>query len=111
MRVGVWFDFRNPRRWRQPWDRLYGETLEQIELAESLGYNSVWFSEHHFTGEGYLPAVPVALAAAAAAAGAATVDRRQQPRLGTARGAPRLPLHARLGRPGRGLRPLPGGAA
>lgn len=76
MRVGVWFDFRNPRRWRRSWQRLYAETLEEIQLAESLGYDSVWFSEHHFTDEGYLPSLPVALAAAAA--------RTTRVRLGTA---------------------------
>lgn len=63
--VGVWFDFRNPAGWRIPWDRLYGETLDLIQFAEQLGYHSAWFSEHHFTDEGYLPSLPAALAAAA----------------------------------------------
>ena len=26
-RVSVWYDFRNPREWRQPWPDLYRETL------------------------------------------------------------------------------------
>jgi alkanesulfonate monooxygenase SsuD/methylene tetrahydromethanopterin reductase-like flavin-dependent oxidoreductase (luciferase family) len=64
--VGVWFDFRNPARWRLPWDQLCAETLDLVQLAEQLGYHSAWFSEHHFTDEGYLPSLPAALAAAAA---------------------------------------------
>jgi alkanesulfonate monooxygenase SsuD/methylene tetrahydromethanopterin reductase-like flavin-dependent oxidoreductase (luciferase family) len=63
--VGAWFDFRNPARWRIGWDRLYGEALDLIALAEQLGFGSAWFSEHHFTDEGYLPSLPAALAAAA----------------------------------------------
>jgi hypothetical protein len=26
---GLWYDFRNPERWRQSWPRLYQETIEQ----------------------------------------------------------------------------------
>lgn len=28
--------------------RVFQECLEQVQLADSLGYNSVWFTEHHF---------------------------------------------------------------
>lgn len=65
-RVGAWFDFRNPEQWRIGWHQLYGETLDLIQLSEQLGIGSAWFSEHHFTAEGYLPSLPSALAAAAA---------------------------------------------
>jgi alkanesulfonate monooxygenase SsuD/methylene tetrahydromethanopterin reductase-like flavin-dependent oxidoreductase (luciferase family) len=64
--VGAWFDFRNPAQWRIPWGRLYGETLDLIQLAEQLGFHSAWFSEHHFTDDGYLPSLPAAMAAASA---------------------------------------------
>jgi alkanesulfonate monooxygenase SsuD/methylene tetrahydromethanopterin reductase-like flavin-dependent oxidoreductase (luciferase family) len=43
----------------------YRELFEQIELAEELGFESVWFTEHHFSEYGR-PAVP-ALAGYAAA--------------------------------------------
>ena len=46
--------------------QVYAETFEQIELAESLGLELCWFTEHHFVDDGYLPSwVPVATAAAA----------------------------------------------
>jgi alkanesulfonate monooxygenase SsuD/methylene tetrahydromethanopterin reductase-like flavin-dependent oxidoreductase (luciferase family) len=32
-----------------PTARAYGELVEQVCLAESLGYRSVWFAEHHFS--------------------------------------------------------------
>jgi alkanesulfonate monooxygenase SsuD/methylene tetrahydromethanopterin reductase-like flavin-dependent oxidoreductase (luciferase family) len=28
--------------------RLYRETVEQVQLADRLGYRTVWFTEHHF---------------------------------------------------------------
>jgi probable F420-dependent oxidoreductase len=76
LRFGLWYDFRNPQRWRQDWSRLYQETLEQAAWAESLGFDSVWLSEHHFTDDGYLPALFPMLAALAM--------RTSRLRLGTA---------------------------
>jgi len=66
VKVGVWFDLRNPPGWRQDPARLYGLTLELCEEAERLGADSVWFSEHHGFEDGYLPQ-PLTFAAAAAA--------------------------------------------
>jgi alkanesulfonate monooxygenase SsuD/methylene tetrahydromethanopterin reductase-like flavin-dependent oxidoreductase (luciferase family) len=66
IRFGLWYDFRNPSRWRQSADRLYAETLDQIAWAENHGFNDVWLSEHHFIEDGYLPSIlPVAAAIAA----------------------------------------------
>jgi alkanesulfonate monooxygenase SsuD/methylene tetrahydromethanopterin reductase-like flavin-dependent oxidoreductase (luciferase family) len=46
--------------------QVYAETFEQVELAEHLGLELCWFTEHHFIADGYLPNfVPVAAAAAA----------------------------------------------
>ena len=73
---GLWYDFRNPAPWRRPWQRLYQETLEQVAWADSLGFDSVWLSEHHFTDDGYLPALFPMLAALA--------TRTSHMRLGTA---------------------------
>jgi alkanesulfonate monooxygenase SsuD/methylene tetrahydromethanopterin reductase-like flavin-dependent oxidoreductase (luciferase family) len=32
-----------------PTARAYAELIDQVSLAESLGYQSVWFAEHHFS--------------------------------------------------------------
>ncbi|UGQ11266.1 LLM class flavin-dependent oxidoreductase [Yinghuangia sp. ASG 101] len=66
MKVGLWFDLRNPPNWRQDPAQLYGFTLEMCEEAERLGADSVWFSEHHLFEDAYLPQ-PLTFAAAAAA--------------------------------------------
>jgi alkanesulfonate monooxygenase SsuD/methylene tetrahydromethanopterin reductase-like flavin-dependent oxidoreductase (luciferase family) len=65
MRYGIWHDFRNPPRWHRPYDVLYRENLDQVALAEELGFDDVWLSEHHVTDEGYLPSVFPLLAAVA----------------------------------------------
>ena len=45
---------------------MYAQTIEQIALLDELGLDVVWFSEHHFVDDGYLPSfAPVAGAAAA----------------------------------------------
>jgi alkanesulfonate monooxygenase SsuD/methylene tetrahydromethanopterin reductase-like flavin-dependent oxidoreductase (luciferase family) len=75
MKVGLWFDLRNPPGWRQDPTRLYGFTLEMCEEAELLGADSVWFSEHHLFEDGYL-SQPLTFAAAAAA-------RTKRVRIGT----------------------------
>ncbi|MEU6737186.1 LLM class flavin-dependent oxidoreductase [Streptomyces physcomitrii] len=76
MKFGIWLDFRNPQRWRQPWRAVYEETLEMAAGAEDLGFESVWLSEHHLTDDGYLPSLLPALTAIAA--------RTSRIRLGTA---------------------------
>src|ERR1700676_3629112 len=76
MKVGVYFDLRNPPQWRQSPPRLYGFTLEACQEAERLGASSAWFSEHHLFEDDYLCA-PLTFAAAVAA-------RTQRIRLGTA---------------------------
>ncbi len=45
---------------------LYGQALDQIAWLDGLGLDLIWFTEHHFVDDGYLPAwIPVAAAAAA----------------------------------------------
>jgi alkanesulfonate monooxygenase SsuD/methylene tetrahydromethanopterin reductase-like flavin-dependent oxidoreductase (luciferase family) len=66
LRFGIVHDFRSPPGCGVPMPRVYAETLEQIALAESVGLELCWFTEHHFLPDGYLPNfVPVAGAAAA----------------------------------------------
>ena len=50
-----------------PYDVYYGQVLEQVELAEELGWQCFMFNEHHFLGYGGLAANPAVLLAAAAA--------------------------------------------
>ncbi len=63
---GLWYDLRNPEQWRQPLGALYRDSLDQAVWAESLGFGSAWFSEHHFSEDDYL-ASPLTLCAAVGA--------------------------------------------
>ena len=65
MELDIWYDLRNPPQWYRDPAELYAETLEQIAWADSLGFGAVWLSEHHFTDDGYLPAVMPMLGAVA----------------------------------------------
>ena len=40
----------------------YREALEQVRRAEQLGFDSVWFTEHHFSRHGIVPASMTVLA-------------------------------------------------
>src|SRR4051794_14944410 len=44
----------------------YGEAIAEAELAERLGFDSVWLEEHHGVREHYWPSPLVVLAAIAA---------------------------------------------
>jgi alkanesulfonate monooxygenase SsuD/methylene tetrahydromethanopterin reductase-like flavin-dependent oxidoreductase (luciferase family) len=50
-----------------PYDVYYAQILEQVQLAEELGWECFMFNEHHFLGYGGLVANPAVLLAAAAA--------------------------------------------
>jgi len=47
-----------------PHDQAYAEMLEQIALAEGLGFGECWFAEHHFTDYSLLPSPNLMIAAA-----------------------------------------------
>ena len=57
MKVGLLFSHRNPAPWEIPCHQLYAETTEQVLFAEQLGFDGVFTTEHHFTEEGYSPAI------------------------------------------------------
>lgn len=80
---GLWYDFRNPTRWHQPFEEFYAQRLAQITRAETQGFGSCWLTEHHFCEDGYTPS-PLVLASAIAA-------RTEQMRIGT--NLMLLPLH------------------
>ena len=61
LRVGVCYDFRNPPDSGVTDQMLYGEILEQVAWLDQIGADLVWFTEHHFVEDGYLPSwIPVA---------------------------------------------------
>jgi alkanesulfonate monooxygenase SsuD/methylene tetrahydromethanopterin reductase-like flavin-dependent oxidoreductase (luciferase family) len=60
---GLWYDFRNPKPWQQPFETFYAERLAQIERGEEMGFDSCWLTEHHFCDDGYTPS-PLVLASA-----------------------------------------------
>jgi probable F420-dependent oxidoreductase len=67
MEVGLFFTFRNPPPWRRDPARLYADTMTQVRLADEAGFDAVWMGEHHFTDDGFAPALmPLAAAVAAA---------------------------------------------
>jgi probable F420-dependent oxidoreductase len=47
--------------------REYRDIVELARLAETLGFDSVWVSEHHGSGDGYLPSLLPVLAGLATA--------------------------------------------
>ena len=65
-RFGVMYDCRRRPGDDTPMADIYAQHLEQAVLADQLGFDMVWFTEHHFLADGYLPAFqPLAGAIAA----------------------------------------------
>jgi len=58
----TYFPDRDP-----PFDVYYQQVLEQIALAEELGWDCFWFTEHHFLLYGGPMPNPAAIMCAAAA--------------------------------------------
>jgi alkanesulfonate monooxygenase SsuD/methylene tetrahydromethanopterin reductase-like flavin-dependent oxidoreductase (luciferase family) len=57
--------FRNPAATGLTFPAFYRRTLDQIVLAEQLGFDHVWITEHHFVDDGYMPS-PLVMAGAIA---------------------------------------------
>ncbi len=52
MRFGVFYELQLPRPWNDGDEhRLFKEALEQIVLADNLGFDYAWEVEHHFLDE------------------------------------------------------------
>jgi len=52
VQFGLFFEHQVPRPWADGDDRrVLEETLEQIELADRLGFDCAWLVEHHFLEE------------------------------------------------------------
>jgi probable F420-dependent oxidoreductase len=67
VRVGIGlFTGQIPEGSGRTFAREYQETLDLVRLAESVGFDSAWVSEHHGSSDGYLPSLLPMLAAFAA---------------------------------------------
>ena len=66
IKFGYMFDFRNPPDSKLSFPQLYNEMFRQAEFADRAGLDSLWLTEHHFTDDGYLPAMIPVLSALAA---------------------------------------------
>jgi alkanesulfonate monooxygenase SsuD/methylene tetrahydromethanopterin reductase-like flavin-dependent oxidoreductase (luciferase family) len=52
MKFGVFYEHQLPKPWHEGDEaRLYREALEQVELADRLGFDYAWEVEHHFLDE------------------------------------------------------------
>jgi probable F420-dependent oxidoreductase len=80
---GILHDFRQPLPHVDPLSRYYAESLEEVAVADQLGFDAIWMSEHHLTPDGLLPS-PLVMAAAIGA-------RTSRLRIGT--NIVVLPLH------------------
>ena len=67
VRVGIGlFTAQLPASSKRTFEQEYRETLELVRLAERVGFDSAWVSEHHGSSDGYLPSMLPLLAALAA---------------------------------------------
>lgn len=67
VRVGIGlFTGQLPAGSNRTFAQEYREMLDLVRLAESLGFESAWVSEHHGSSDGYLPSLLPVLAAFAA---------------------------------------------
>jgi len=66
MRFGIFYEHQLPRPWTERSEAaLLAEALEQIELADRLGFDYVWEVEHHFLEEYSHSSAPEVFLAAA----------------------------------------------
>ncbi|MET0145269.1 MAG: LLM class flavin-dependent oxidoreductase [Ilumatobacteraceae bacterium] len=76
MRFGIFYELQLPKPWgRDDEYRLLNDALDQVELADRLGYDYAWEVEHHFLEEYSHSSAPEVFLAAAS-------QRTKQIRLG-----------------------------
>ncbi len=52
MKFGIFYELQLPRPWKEDDEhKLYQNALQEIELADRLGYDHAWQVEHHFLEE------------------------------------------------------------
>jgi alkanesulfonate monooxygenase SsuD/methylene tetrahydromethanopterin reductase-like flavin-dependent oxidoreductase (luciferase family) len=65
MKFGLFYEHNLPRPWTEDSEAvLFKQVLEQVELADRLGFHAVWQVEHHFLEEYAHSAAPEVLLAA-----------------------------------------------
>jgi alkanesulfonate monooxygenase SsuD/methylene tetrahydromethanopterin reductase-like flavin-dependent oxidoreductase (luciferase family) len=68
MRFGIFYEHQLPKPWNEGDEaRLFHEALEQVQLADRLGYDYAWEVEHHFLEEYSHSSAPEVFLAACAA--------------------------------------------
>ncbi len=68
MKFGVFYEHQLPKPWAEGDEaRLFHDALEQVVLADRLGYDHAWEVEHHFLDEYSHSSAPEVFLAAAAA--------------------------------------------
>ena len=67
MKFGLFYELSVPRPWTRESERkVYENALEQVRLADELGFDQVWAVEHHFLEEySHCPAPELFLTACA----------------------------------------------
>src|SRR5215831_4275461 len=67
MKFGIFYEISVPRPWGRDTEKVvYDRCLEQVKLADELGFDSVWAVEHHFLEEySHCPAPELFLTACA----------------------------------------------
>jgi alkanesulfonate monooxygenase SsuD/methylene tetrahydromethanopterin reductase-like flavin-dependent oxidoreductase (luciferase family) len=76
MKFGIFYEMQLPRPWSTTSEYdIFQQSLEQVELADELGYDYVWEVEHHFLEEYSHSSAPEVFLAAAS-------QRTQNIRLG-----------------------------
>jgi luciferase family oxidoreductase group 1 len=52
MKIGIFYELQLPRPWQPDSEyKLFNHALDQVELADKLGYDTAWEVEHHFMEE------------------------------------------------------------
>jgi alkanesulfonate monooxygenase SsuD/methylene tetrahydromethanopterin reductase-like flavin-dependent oxidoreductase (luciferase family) len=66
VRFGIFYEHQLPRPWEDGAERrLYRDALEQVEIADRVGFDYVWEVEHHFLEEYSHSSAPEVFLAAA----------------------------------------------
>src|SRR3982750_4669769 len=66
MRFGIFYELQLPRPWEEESEyRLFNDALDQIELADRLGFDYAGEGEHHFREEYSHSSAPEVFLAAA----------------------------------------------
>jgi probable F420-dependent oxidoreductase len=60
---GIHYSCQSPER---EWERIYRATIQQVQEAEALGFESISVAEHHFLPDGWIPTPMTFLGALAA---------------------------------------------